>query len=376
MLTHWLQVWADCVQEDGDMPHTAPSPWQAGGGPYWTGFIITSSWDTYLNYGDVKVLENHYPVMQKWLRFVDTHTVDGLLQRWASTKYKSWYLGDWATPEGVDQTNSKSVDLVSNCYISTCYDKISKIAKVLGKSSDSELYSAKRDTLNEKIHETFFNESNFSYSTGTQIDLVYPMLVGAVPEIYINEVTDYLMQTTDDKYDGHLSTGLVGVPIIMEWATKSNNPDFIYSMLKKKGYPGYLYMLENGATTTWEHWNGQRSRIHNCYNGVGQWFYQALAGIRPLEDNVGYSEFLIHPQTPKGVNWVKSKVETSMGTIMVNWNIKGNKMNIEIAVPIGSIAKLCLPLGTEMININNRQITSPSDTLNFKSGEYLVEYPI
>lgn len=50
-------------------------------------------------------------------------------------------------------------------------------------------------------------------------------------------------------------------------------------MLKKREYPGYLYMLDNGVTTTWEHWNGERSHIHNSYNGIGSWFYQALAGI-------------------------------------------------------------------------------------------------
>ena len=57
LYSNWLQAWADCIREDGSMPHTAPNPYAAGGGPYWCGFIITASWRTYLNYGDRRILE-------------------------------------------------------------------------------------------------------------------------------------------------------------------------------------------------------------------------------------------------------------------------------------------------------------------------------
>ena len=67
LYANWLQAWADCIRDDGGMPHTAPNPYPAGGGPYWCGFIITASWRTYQNYGDIRILEKYYPVMQKWL---------------------------------------------------------------------------------------------------------------------------------------------------------------------------------------------------------------------------------------------------------------------------------------------------------------------
>ena len=80
----------------------------------------------------------------------------------------------------------------------------------------------------------------------------------------------------------------------------------MYSMMKKSDYPGYLYMIDNGATTTWEHWDGARSRIHNCYNGTGSWFYQAIGGIHPLEDFPAYRKVRIEPQIPEGVTWAKT----------------------------------------------------------------------
>ena len=54
---NWLMAWADSQREDGDMPHTAPNPNRAGGGPFWCEFVIIASWQTYLNYGDTRMME-------------------------------------------------------------------------------------------------------------------------------------------------------------------------------------------------------------------------------------------------------------------------------------------------------------------------------
>ena len=37
---------------------------------------------------------------------------------------------------------------------------------------------------------------------------------------------------------------------------KDGEADFLYSMLKKRELPGYLYMIDQGASTTWEYWSG------------------------------------------------------------------------------------------------------------------------
>ena len=201
LYNNWLQAWGDVIRDDGSMPHSAPNFNNAGGGPYWCGFIISASWNTYQNYGDARILEKYYPVMQKWLEYVDKYTVDGLLKRWPDTDYRAWYLGDWAAPVGVDQTNEKSIDLVNNCYISICFDQMNKIAGVLGKPENSQYYLKKRDQLNTKIHETYFHPSNGTYGTGSQIDLVFPMLAGIVPPDLINDVINTLVLRTQKEYD-------------------------------------------------------------------------------------------------------------------------------------------------------------------------------
>ncbi len=375
LYANWLQAWADCIREDGGMPHTAPNPYPAGGGPFWCGFIITASWNTYLNYGDSLILKKYYPTMQKWLGYVDKYTANGLLKRWPDNDYRGWYLGDWATPKGIDQKTETSVDLVNNCFMTVCFDRMQKIANVLGKEDDAKAYSRKKELLQKQIHQTFFDPSKNSYATGTQIDLTYPLLTGVVPESLTNAVTNSLVKEIMVNREGHFATGLVGIPVFTEWAVKNQATELMYSMLKKRGYPGYMYMIDNGATTTWEHWNGERSRIHNCYNGIGTWFYQALGGIRPDENIPAYRKVLIQPQIPSGVTWTKTFKETPYGKLVVNWSLKGKTMELEI--PVGMEAKVPLSEAIQRLKVNGKAYIpnrENNSSINLKSGKYHISF--
>ncbi len=339
---NWIQAWSDSQREDGGMPHTAPNPYTAGGGPYWCGFIIPASWQTYVNYGDKRLMERYYPVMQKWLGYAESYQVDGLLKPWPNTEYRGWYLGDWVPPMGTNPQEPSSIDIVSNSFLSDCYHMMSKIAKVLGKQSDIAIFEQKHKELNTRIHETFFDATKNSYASGSQIDLIYPMLVNATPSSLVNAVEKTLHQSTAEQHKGHIATGLVGIAILTQWATQNQETEFLYQMLKKRSYPGYLYMIDNGATLTWEEWDGERSQLHNCYNAIGSWFIQALAGINPDEANPGYTHIHIRPQMVDGITWVKASKDTPYGLLEVNWERKGKDLVMEVNVPVGSTATIHL----------------------------------
>jgi len=374
LYTNWMQAWEDVMREGGSLPHVAPNPHSAGGGPYWCGFVITAPWQTYVNYGDSRLIEKYYPIMQRWLEYVAEYSKTGLLEPWPSTYYRNWYLGDWATPIGIDQVNPASISVVNNCFISICYETMEKIAKVIGKYEDIKVYAEKRIALQKMINETLYSEETGIYGTGSQIDLVYPMLSGVTPKELTGKVTQNLFYETEHNRAGHLSTGLVGVPVITEWAVKNNQPDFIYSMLKKREYPGYLYMIDNGATATWEHWNGERSRLHNCYNGIGSWFYQAIGGILPDENEPGYRKIWISPQIPKGITWAKTSKETPFGPLSVNWNINDNAMNMDLEIPTGSTAYVVLPLSVSEYTLNGKVMARDGDNVILEGGKYTLKY--
>lgn len=330
---NWLQAWIDVQLSDGCLPHTAPSPYRAGGGPYWCSFIVQAPWRSYVSYADARPLERCYPAMKRWLGYVEKYMEGGLLKCWPEYSHRWWYLGDWAAPEGVDVRNPESIDLVNNCAVVQSLIDLEKIALLLGEEDEATAFREKCETLRKTIHSTFFKAGENIYASGCQLDMVYPLLVGAVPEELVPAVRAKLKERTESEYDGHLKTGLVGIPVITEWASLEGECDWMYGMLKKKDYPGYLYMMENGATGVWEVWEGSRSYFHNCYNGIGSWFYQALGGIIPLEP--GYSRVSINPQAPEGLDWVEVCQETPYGSILVKRN--GNKVEVELPVGVSAV---------------------------------------
>lgn len=375
LYANWMQAWGDCIREDGSMPHTAPNPYRAGGGPYWCGFIITASWKTYINYGDARLIEKYYPEMQQWLGYVEKHSVDGLLQKWPDVDYRWWYLGDWATPTGVDQTAQASVDLVNNCFVSECYATMEKIAKVLDKTSDAKRYTERKEQIRKRIQDSFFDSAKNSYATGSQIDLIYPMLENITPPALTSDVAKTLFNMTEQDKKGHLAVGLVGIPVLTEWATRSRSSEWVYGMLKKKDYPGYLYMLENGATATWEHWDGKRSWIHNCYNGIGSWFYEAVGGIRSDENFPGYQKFVVSPQIPSGITWAKTSKETPYGLLTVNWTLEKGTLEMDLIIPPGCTAVLDLPEGISEYEWDGKSHQKASVN-EIGSGTHKVSYRI
>ena len=368
---NWMQMWDDCMREGGSLPHSVPNPYMTGGGPYWCSFVIMASWQTYLNYGDSRLLERYYPMMQEWLGYVDKYSVDGLLRPWPSEWYRHWYLGDWLAPNGVDYKNTTSVDLVNNCVVSQSFDIMSKIAAVLGKSVDAEQYKAQHESINKLIHKEFYNEKTATYATGSQIDMSYPLTVGVAEGDVAEQVKQAMFAETAAR-NGHIGVGLVGVAILTDWTIDNAQTEFMYSMLKKREYPGYLYMIDNGATTTWEYWDAGRSRIHNCFNGIGSWFIQAAGGILPDEQAAGFKHVVLRPQLPSAVEWVKAAKETPYGKVRSEWQQQQDKLVFDIEIPANSSATFYSPIAATECELNGQKAELANGAIELCSGVHQI----
>ncbi len=368
LFMNWLQAWDDSMREGGSLPHVAPNPGAGGGGPYWCGFFIVAPWRTYVNYNDSRLIEQYYPAMKEWLEYVEKYTVNGLLKRWPDTPYRDWFLGDWLAPIGVDSGSELSINLVNNCFVSDCFSIMEKIATVLNKPDEAKDFAQRKVILDQLLHKTFFDADKNMYSTGSQLDMSYPMLVGVTPSDVYDKVKDQLFRETKEKYNDHIAVGLVGVSILTRWAIENKSADFMYSMLKKRDYPGYLQMIDNGASTTWEYWSGERSRIHNCYNAIGSWFYQALGGIRTDEKNPGYKHVYIEPQIPEGVTWAKTSVNSPYGKVSVDWSLEGVVLKMNVTLPVGCRGTVIVPANAHKSKVNGLALEKSKSSIEIGNG--------
>ncbi len=349
---NWMQAWADAMDSTGDLPYAAPA-FRTGGGPYWQGFIVKAPWRTYQNYGDRTLIYRHYDKMKRWLDFVEAHSVDGLLQPWPDTERRAWFLGDWAVPEGVDK-GGESVLHVSNCFIAECLADMVQMARLTGHPDDARRYAEWRQSLAAAIHRRFYHCDTVQtgmagrtpalrhyYANGTPLDQCYALLMGIPPDsATAAAVKEQMLSDIHGRYRDHIAAGLVGVTVFTEWCIRERQADLMATILRQPDYPGYLDMIGHGATTTWESWDcgrpgsEDRSRVHNCYGGIGIWFYQALAGIRPDPERPGYSHFFVDPQPCPGIDWIKCTKPTLHGDIYVE--IKDN--TLKITIPKGTTA--------------------------------------
>ncbi len=330
---NWLSAWHDAIEPDGELPYVAPA-YRTGGGPYWSGFLVKAPWRTYLNYGDSSLIVLYYNDMCRWLEFIRQHCEDEILQPWPDNERHTWFLGDWLAPEGVD-IQGESVLHVNSCFISECLGDMVQMASMIHREDDARHFLAWRGRLNKAIHRHFYHPETHTYANGTPLDQAYALLLG-IPGDADVLVRQRLLDDCHGKYRDHIAVGLVGVPVFTEWCIRERQTDFMATLLRQPDYPGYLHMITDSATTTWESWDGHRSHVHNCYNGIGIWFYQALAGIRPDPEHPGYKHFFIDPQPCEGIDWVRCTKPTPYGDIHVDIE----KEKIKVIIPNGTTATL------------------------------------
>ena len=105
-------------------------------------------------------------------------------------------------------------------------------------------------------------------------------------------------------------------------------------------------MLENGATTLWEHWefsDNTFSHNHPMFGSVSEWFYRALAGINAAPDAVGFDSLIIRPQPVGDLKWVKASYDSVRGKVISEWRRDAGKFNLRVRVPVGATATVILP---------------------------------
>ncbi len=341
---NWMLAWHDALDSTGDLSYVAPA-FRTGGGPYWQGFLVKAPWRTYVNYGDPMLIYRHYKDMKRWMDYIERHSVDGILQPWPDTERHGWFLGDWAVPDGVDK-GGESVLHASSCFIAECLADMERMARMTGHQADAERFAARRQFVVDAIHRHFYHPETHTYANGTPLDMAYALLTGVPPDSATTAaVKARLIKDIHGRYRDHVAFGLMGVPVFTEWCVREGESDLMATLLRQPDYPGYLNMINQGATTTWESWGcgmpgkEDRSRVHNCYNGIGTWFYQAVAGIRPDPAQPGYKHFFVDPQPVGGVEWVRCTKPTQYGDIKVEVKIEKLKVkSVKLVIPTGTTA--------------------------------------
>jgi len=331
LFTKWLGDWRDVQDpQSGEVPHTAPT-YIGGGGPAWGGIVVTLPWRCYLQYGDKRILEDNYM--------------------------------------------SYATQLTAN------------VADVLGKHDEAAAYREQAQQINRAVHAAYFDVAKATYVTGEQPYPALALLTGTVPDELRDKVLASLEREILVTQKGHIDSGVLGTYFLLKSLTEANRSDLVYPLVNHRTYPSWGFMLDQGATTIWERWNGEESQNHTSFLSVGSWFIEGLAGIRPDPAAPGFRHFFVRPAVVGDLTFVRASYRSIRGPVASRWRIENGRFHLEIEVPAGSTATVYVPTRdrsavreggrpTEQANgVRSLRLENGAAVYQIDSGEYAFQTP-
>ena len=349
LYSKWLTDGDDSQKENGSLSNVIPPYWRGySDNLTWPGAMITASDMLYTRFGDIQPIRQHYGAWKRWLLHMkDTYMQDGIIARDT--------YGDWCMPpESPELIHSRdttritpAVALATPSYCHLC-DIMAQFAECLGLHDDMSYFKNEAAAVTCAYNERYLDPSAARYANNTVTANILPLWFGMVPDSLKTKVFDNIIEKTMNDFDGHISTGVVGIQQLMRTLTEYGRGDLALSMATCDTYPSWGYMVKNGATTIWELWNGNTANpAMNSGNHVmllGDlllWEYEYLAGIRALEP--GYRKIMLKPYPIDGLDFVRCSYESVVGRIESSWRRKGDCFEWDIFVPANTTAEVFLP---------------------------------
>lgn len=337
--TKWIRDIADAQNtETGYVPNGAP--WQpgCGGGVAWGAAMNIMPWEFYVHYGDRDMLSTNYEYMKEQVRYMLTwRTKEGTMFAKAPKGREPIYwmnLGDWCPPY-----ENPSDELVHTYFLWRCADFTARAAKALRQTDDERKYNALAEEVKQAFHKKFYDTKKASY--GDFGSNIFALKMG-VPEKYYHKILE-TVRTEIAARDGHLNTGIFGTQLFFEVLAENGLSDIAYTAMNKHSFPGFGHWIAQGATTTWEQWDGSNSRNHPMFGGAITWYYRKLAGMNADEDQPGYKHIIIRPVIPDSISYASYSTRTPYGDASVSWQRNDDQFYLETDIPVGSTATVYIP---------------------------------
>jgi alpha-L-rhamnosidase len=258
-----------------------------------------------------------------------------------------------------------SKDLIGSAFYAYSTELLVRAGEALGR--DVSFYKKLHERVVSAFRDRFMKDglplehtppegSRGTVRTGmTQTGIALILRFGLCTEAEKPRLIDRLAELVHDFGD-RMSTGFLGTPHLLHALSENGRTELAYRLLFNEENPSWLYSVNHGATTIWEHWNGikedgslwsvdMNSFNHYAYGAVGDWLYGVAAGICPKAP--GYQRVTLAPKPHRGLGRVDCSVETPLGTLESHWCCEGDEIRFSFVIPCGMEATVLLPNGEE-----------------------------
>ena len=235
------------------------------------------------------------------------------------------HFGDWLdfSPETTECGGKTDKDLIASAFFAYSTELLINAGNAIGE--DVSYYEYLIAEIKSAFIKKYINDGRIVCDTQTACILALKFgLCGLDEENIVKQLVDSI-----NEY-GHMTTGFVGTPYILPILSRYGYSKLAYDLILRTKFPSWLYSVEKGATTTWEHWdsikeNGDmwstdmNSFNHYAYGAVAEWMYANMAGINLSEDDPAFKKIIFSPETDERINYVKASVDSQNGVVLSEW---------------------------------------------------------
>lgn len=341
-----VRDFSDAARPDGNFTDTAPFVGIQYCGIGWAMVHPLLLEQLYQNYGDKQLIAEELPAAIRWFDLEASKRKDGLVAKG---------LGDHEALKKV-----ANPALLTPMFIDTAR-RMSRLCLVIGRDEDAKRFSQMAVESTDAWLKTCVDPATGKVGDGSQSEQAMALVLGGEPQIF-----NCLVSSLTKSGNGpSLTTGIFGTRILLEELSNRGRYDLAYALANRNTFPSWGWMLENKATTLWEHWAGSDntfSNNHPMFGSISAWFYRWLGGIQPAPDAVGFDRIVIRPQVAAGLEWVKCSHQTIRGTVESNWKVTAEGTEFEITIPPDTTATIKLPTA------EGESLTESGHKIDEKSG--------
>ena len=306
------------IADRGYGDESGPMGWQLG-----FAFLQKQLYDFY---GDKRIIEQHYDAFKRQMDFLQKQAFENLFY---------WDIGDH---EALD---TKPDAFSASCFYYNHAMLAAEFAGILGKTADSIQYAKLADNIKEAIVYKYNVRNIGRFDNATQSAQILALWYDLAPDKAA--AFDVLMQEFK-RHHMHVSTGIFSTKMMFDILRENNRNDIAYTIANQEDYPGWLNMLNNGATTLWETWaypESVPSQNHPMFGSIDEWFYRSLLGINPAAP--GFKKIIIKPQPAGNLTWAKGSYQSIRGNITSEWHKAGETFDLQVTIPANTTALIYVP---------------------------------
>ncbi len=360
----------------GQLPHVAPALWEMYElDVVWPAAFVLMAQSIREFTGTTSHLRTRYGGIRAWMHYVK----DSLTNPDGTTdvnRYGDWNdAGTMGTTDYIGKNSSQS--FISSAVWLACLEAAAEIATVIDETEDAELYRRWRAESRTGFLRRFVDPVTASTPNDSQTELAMLFALDII-DAGLREPAKALLDEAVRQADGHPTGGLVGMSVLFEGLARAGCWDAAWALLSCRTRPSWGYMIDKGATTMWEHWDGDtRDPAMNSEallllaGNINRFLFESIGGIGQAEGSTGFGQIALRPVVLGDLSEASAWYQCPRGRIESRWVRGDGRFTWDVTIPPGLPAEAQLPEGYRLAASSAKY--GHEDLLRLSPGRHHIE---